>query len=633
MLGFESPTSAVSEGVGTCPVRVVRLWGTGSVASVDFATAAGSAAAGSDFAMTTGSLAFAAGAGACTVAVSVVNDTAEEPDEQFSVLLRNPGTGVIVAVTSAVVTILADPADDITPPQLTRVLVLDSNDVRLTFSEPVVAASALERTNYQSGAGVIASGLATNRTMVGLALAGLGAATQSLQVAGLRDAVGNTLGGATTNLAYPDPLLQLWLRMDDAAGTAAADASGRGHPGTLSNGPVWTTGHAGGGLQFDEVDDQLTVADFTYGPAFTLSFWFRCSDNSSSNFQYVASHGSAVQAPGSFFVYIGEDSHSLLADTIRTSVLDADDPTDDTTLGSLDTRLTNFPDDVWHLYTLTLAGGDGARVYVDGALRVQNAALGGAAFNPSGALYFGSRSYSFADRYFGGLLDDARIYDRALAAEEVAALWNAGPSAQIAQPAPGSVWLTGEPVSLSGSGSDPEGGPLRYVWCESTNGVIATGAAATGRLLAAGSRTLTLAAFDELAAPAVASQPLLVLADANTNGLPDAWESAQWPLGGSGGGAGDPDGDGFSNFDEWLAGTEPTNRASAFAFDRVAGATGAVDVGWAARGGRGYRLLESTNPAAAFSEVFSARAGADGRMDWTSAAPDTVRCYKLRVER
>jgi hypothetical protein len=65
-------------------------------ATVDFATADGTATSPSDYAPTSGSLTFTPGTSTLFVTVSVVGDLAVEPDETFSVLLSNPVGAPIV---------------------------------------------------------------------------------------------------------------------------------------------------------------------------------------------------------------------------------------------------------------------------------------------------------------------------------------------------------------------------------------------------------------------------------------------------------------------------------------------------------------------------------------------------------
>ena len=48
---------------------------------------------------------------------------------------------------------------------------------------------------------------------------------------------------------------------DEGVGVFGADASGNANTGTLTNGPLWTSGKNGGALQFDGVDDRVRVND------------------------------------------------------------------------------------------------------------------------------------------------------------------------------------------------------------------------------------------------------------------------------------------------------------------------------------------------------------------------------------
>jgi len=62
---------------------------------VDWSTADGSAAAGSDYLSASGTLVLAPGQTAAEVAIAVLGDTADEPDETFFVQLSNPVNGII----------------------------------------------------------------------------------------------------------------------------------------------------------------------------------------------------------------------------------------------------------------------------------------------------------------------------------------------------------------------------------------------------------------------------------------------------------------------------------------------------------------------------------------------------------
>jgi len=83
-------------------------------ASVQFATADGTAKAGSDYLSTSGTLTFAPGETSKTIAVSVVGDTMQEDNETFLVLLSKPTGGATISTNAGVGTIL----DDDGPPAL-----------------------------------------------------------------------------------------------------------------------------------------------------------------------------------------------------------------------------------------------------------------------------------------------------------------------------------------------------------------------------------------------------------------------------------------------------------------------------------------------------------------------------------
>ncbi len=81
----------------------------GSV-TVSYATANGTAAAGSDFTAASGTLTFAAGETSKVVNVPVTADTTVEPDESFALKLSSPTGGAVIADDTGVGTIVKDDA-------------------------------------------------------------------------------------------------------------------------------------------------------------------------------------------------------------------------------------------------------------------------------------------------------------------------------------------------------------------------------------------------------------------------------------------------------------------------------------------------------------------------------------------
>ncbi|HNQ73390.1 MAG TPA: lamin tail domain-containing protein [Verrucomicrobiota bacterium] len=103
---------------------------------------------------------------------------------------------------------------------------------------------------------------------------------------------------------------------------------------------------------------------------------------------------------------------------------------------------------------------------------------------------------------------------------------------------------------------------------------------------------------------------LLPTADSDGDGLPDAWELAHGTDWKRPDATEDPDGDGFTNFEEFLCGTLPLDPDSALRLELVSAAPAPPQLRWEAAAGRTYHVLAATSLAAAnwttFAEVASA---------------------------
>ncbi|MCU0792934.1 MAG: hypothetical protein MUE42_08820, partial [Opitutaceae bacterium] len=134
-----SATASTAENTGSVTLQVSRFGGTSGAVSVQFATStggsAGTATAGSDYTTTTGTLSWAAGEGGYkTVTVPVLQDTASESPETFTVTLSGPTGGATVPAANAktVVTVRDDDSAPFvtTPPASASV----DQGARLTLS-------------------------------------------------------------------------------------------------------------------------------------------------------------------------------------------------------------------------------------------------------------------------------------------------------------------------------------------------------------------------------------------------------------------------------------------------------------------------------------------------------------------
>jgi chitinase len=107
---FSVSEAAAMEGGGL--VFTVIKNGTGA-ASVSYSTADGSAGAGADYGGTSGSLSFAAGESAKTVAVATIDDLGDEPSETLSLNLSAQSAGASIADAQGIGTLFDN---DETPP-------------------------------------------------------------------------------------------------------------------------------------------------------------------------------------------------------------------------------------------------------------------------------------------------------------------------------------------------------------------------------------------------------------------------------------------------------------------------------------------------------------------------------------
>lgn len=106
---FKSAEFVGTEGGSVIAVEVVRTDSSAGAATVDFSTLSGTATAGSDFTVTNGTLAFAAGETNKTFLVALVNDFAGEDAETLTLTLSNPtGNTALGTVRTATLTILDD---------------------------------------------------------------------------------------------------------------------------------------------------------------------------------------------------------------------------------------------------------------------------------------------------------------------------------------------------------------------------------------------------------------------------------------------------------------------------------------------------------------------------------------------
>ena len=194
-------------------------------------------------------------------------------------------------------------------------------------------------------------------------------------------------------------------KLDEDQGSTAYDSAGR-NDAELHGEPVWQPagGKEGGALQFDGADDYVSTP-FILDPAkgsFSVFAWIK----SSARGQVIISQNDST---GTRWLWT-DPSYGRLTTWLMHP------PFDPLMSGS------TITDGQWHHVGMVYDSiGLKRHLYIDGAEAAKDFAfVGGVSSN--GGLYLGADKTLEPASFFSGLIDDVRIYDEVLSAEEVAEL-------------------------------------------------------------------------------------------------------------------------------------------------------------------------------------------------------------------
>src|SRR5205823_8390013 len=220
-----------------------------------------------------------------------------------------------------------------------------------------------------------------------------------------RDAAGNQTTSAavtvTVNNTAPTGLVAAY-GFNEGSGTTAADASGRGNTGTLSNATWSASGKYGGALSFNGVNAWVTVADaasLDLTGALTLEAWV-------NPIAIVTGRTVILKEAGT------EEVYSLYADENMPRPLAA---VRINSAYSTTTGTTQLPINTW-THLASTYDGTTLRLYVNGT-QVGSTPTTGNIDVSSGVLRIGGNA--IWGEYFSGLIDEVRIYNRALTAAQI----------------------------------------------------------------------------------------------------------------------------------------------------------------------------------------------------------------------
>jgi hypothetical protein len=226
-----------------------------------------------------------------------------------------------------------------------------------------------------------------------------------------------------TDFAQAD-LIGYW-RFDEASGTIAADSTGGDNDGTLSENVEWQPdfGKAGGALLFDgestaHVEFSSTGMSASEG---TVAMWGYLSEPQPSQTRYFFGH--TTQPPYSNRIQLYMDGGNTELDL---------------GLGDSHTRQTNITvleTETWYHVALTWDNGN-YLVYINGEEAANGTYTGLGMLHPFAWIGNDGNPITEGTEGFGGMLDEVRLYNAALNADQILAAMRGEPLPLASRPSP-----------------------------------------------------------------------------------------------------------------------------------------------------------------------------------------------------
>lgn len=208
-----------------------------------------------------------------------------------------------------------------------------------------------------------------------------------------------------------------WWSFDEPTGTSAFDSSWNGNVGTATSTTILNNCVRSNCRSFNGSSSKVTFGNPGVNPntsSLSVSVWVNptsyavqgganprvVSQNIDNNnvFQICLSDLGGVNSAYTAVIYQAGTEHSVASPTGYTA-------------------------GIWHHVVLTYAAGT-TKIYVDGALPSQSSTSGFGKGTADNVLWVGARSDSLG--FVTGSIDDVRLYNRALTAQEILDLYNLG---------------------------------------------------------------------------------------------------------------------------------------------------------------------------------------------------------------
>ena len=203
--------------------------------------------------------------------------------------------------------------------------------------------------------------------------------------------------------AVDDGLVAYWT-FNDKDGDTASDATGNGHDGTLIGDPQWVDGYFEGALEFDQNGEEVEVpfhADLNQ-ETFTISAWVSITPSSTGHRAVVSCRDVAPRRGYIFYVTPNNDWQFWTGGNNKWNIVSG--PA--VNVGEWEHIAGVYTDGKQKFYVNGELVGE-----IDSALSLntaQNLLIGA-----------GANEKDTHDFFFKGLIDEVRIYDRELSADEI----------------------------------------------------------------------------------------------------------------------------------------------------------------------------------------------------------------------
>jgi hypothetical protein len=218
-------------------------------------------------------------------------------------------------------------------------------------------------------------------------------------------------------------------RFDETSATTAAD-SGGGNNGTLVNmeSGDWVTGKLANALDFDGTNEYVNMGDPANGSLdfgtgnFTISAWIKADTTQIDSNRSIVNKGAVASGDAGYWFHLNSSGNLKLQIG------------NGSTLESMSVSpAVDLRDNQWH-HVVVVASRSSEKFYIDGVAKSKTGSI--SSINVSTGFAFNVGGQGTANSY-SGLIDDVRVYNRALTADEATNLFlEATPLFSCTQPVP-----------------------------------------------------------------------------------------------------------------------------------------------------------------------------------------------------